>query len=43
MEKAELRILSESNNGPDALPTPNTDTNPGYEDSDNEYIDQLNI
>ena len=43
MEKAELCILSESNNGQDALPIPNTETNPVYDDSDNEYTDQLNL
>ena len=42
-EKAELRILSDSNNGQDALPIPNTEINPAYDDSDNEYTDQLNI
>ena len=42
-EKAKLCILSESNNGQDALPIPNTETNPVYDDSDNEYTDQLNI
>ena len=43
VDKAKLRILSESNNGQDALPIPNTETNPVYDDSDNEYTDQLNI
>ena len=42
-EKAKLRILSDSNNGQDALPIPNTETNPVYDDSENEYTDQLNI
>ena len=42
-EKAELRILSDPNNGQDALPIPDTETNPVYDDSDNEYTDQLNI
>ena len=42
-EKAELRILSESNNGQDTLPMPDTETDPVYDDSDNEYTDQLNI
>ena len=42
-EKAELHILSDSNNGQDALPIPNMETNPAYDDSDNEYTDQLNI
>ena len=42
-EKAELCILSDSNNGQDTLPIPNTETNPVYDDSDNEYTDQLNI
>ena len=43
IEKAELRILSDSNNGQDALPIPNPETTPVYDDSDNEYTDQLNI
>ena len=43
VEKAELRLLSEANNGQDALPIPNTETSPVYDDSDNEYTDQLNI
>ena len=43
VEKAELRMLSESNNGQEALPIPNTEANPVYDDSDNEYTDQLNI
>ena len=42
-EKAELHILLDSNNGQDTLPIPNTETNPVYDDSDNEYTDQLNI
>ena len=42
-EKAELRILSDSNNGQDTLPIPDTETDPVYDDSDNEYTDQLNI
>ena len=42
-EKAELRILSDPNNGQDALPIPDTETDPVYDDSDNEYTDQLNI
>ena len=42
-EKAELRILSDSNNGQDTLPIPDTETDPVYDDSDNEYADQLNI
>ena len=42
-EKAELRILSDPNNGQDALPIPDPETDPVYDDSDNEYTDQLNI
>ena len=42
-EKAELRILLDPNNGQDALPIPDTETDPVYDDSDNEYTDQLNI
>ena len=32
-EKAELRILSDSNNGQDTLPIPDTETDPVYDDS----------
>ena len=42
-EKAELCILSDPNTGQDALPIPNTETNTVYDDSNNEYTDQLNI
>ena len=42
-EKAKLRILSDPNNGQDALPIPDTETDPVYDDSDNEYTDQLNL
>ena len=42
-EKAELRLLSDSNNGQDTLPTPGVQPDPVYGDSDNKYLDQLNI
>ena len=42
-EKAELRLLSDSNNGQDTLPTPGVQPDPVYDNSDNEYPDQLNI
>ena len=42
-EKAELQLLSDPNNGQDTMPIPDTETDPVYDDSDNEYTDQLNI
>ena len=42
-EKAELRLLSDPTNGQDTLPIPDPATDPGYDDSENEYPDQLNI
>ena len=43
VEKAKLRILSDPNNGQDTPPIPDTETDPVYDDSDNDYADQLNI
>ena len=35
--------LTDPNNGQDTLPIPDTGPDPVYDDSDNEYTDQLNI
>ena len=42
-EKAELRLLSDPTDGQETLPIPDPETDPGYDDSENEYPDQLNI
>ena len=42
-EKAELRLLLDPTNGQETLPIPDPETDSGYDDSENEYPDQLNI
>ena len=42
-EKAELQLLLDPTNRQDALPIPDPATDPGYDNSENEYPNQLNI